>query len=106
MAAFLQRFPFFQLIESEQEAEAAIEALACFATIEEREHLLPLILQMKQHLPYLRGQLSLADAMNNLLAGYLAMYGDFSDRLLIMLSEDLAKVGPTYSQASPEPICA
>lgn len=69
MAAFLQKRPFFQLIQSEHEAEVAIDALACFATIEEREHLLPLIVQMQKHLPYLRGTLSLAQALNNLLAG-------------------------------------
>jgi len=91
MPAFLEKFPFFSLLENEQEALMAIETLACFATADEREHLLPQIIRLKHHIRANQGELKLHSGLNNLLAGYLALYGEFSDKLIIMLSEDLQR---------------
>lgn len=92
MPAFLKQFPFFQLVENEHEAMVAIETIACYATIEEREHLLPQIIRLKHEVRTHHHNLALDVGINNLLAGYLALYGELSDRLIIMLSEDLQRV--------------
>lgn len=91
MPAFLQKFPFFSLVENEQEALIAVETIACYATVEEREHLLPQIIRLKHDIRVSQGGLKLHTGLNNLLAGYLALYGEFSDKLVIMLSEDLQR---------------
>lgn len=91
MLAFLDRYPFFSLVETEQEALMAVETIACYATADEREHLLPQIIRLKHDIRVSQGGLTLHTGLNNLLAGYLALYGEFSDKLVIMLSEDLQR---------------
>jgi len=92
MPAFLTRFPFFKLVKTDHEAMTVVDTIACFATVEEREHLIPQIIRLMQDIKHRQPDWTLTQGLNNLLAGYLAMYGEFSDQLTIMIGEDLGQM--------------
>ncbi len=89
MPAFLTQFPFFKLVKTDHEALTVVDTIACFATVEEREHLIPQIIRLTHDIKHRQQEWTLTEGLNNLLAGYLALYGEFSDRLTIMIGEDL-----------------
>lgn len=83
------KYPFFNLIESEEQAELALAALTLFGSEREKKVLKPEALAMQQDFMNSNGSISLAKAINNLLTAYLQHYGEFSDELTIFLSKSL-----------------
>lgn len=83
------KYPFFNLIKNEKQAELALSALTYFGSERERNILKPEALSMQQDFMRSTGNISLMTAINNLLAGYLEHYGEFSDELTIFLSKSL-----------------
>lgn len=83
------KYPFFNLIESEEQAELALSALTYFGSAREKKVLKPEALSLQQDFMRSDGSVNLAKAVNNLLAGYLEYYGEFSDELTIFLSKSL-----------------
>lgn len=83
------KYPFFNLIESEEQAELALSALTYFGSQREKKILKPEAMALQQDFMRSDGNVRLAEAVNNLLAGYLEYYGEFSDELTIFLSKSL-----------------
>ena len=83
------KYPFFNLIESEEQAELALSALTYFGSAKEKKSLKPEAQALQQAFMRSEGDESLAQAGNNLWAGYLSYYGEFSDELTIFLSKSL-----------------
>lgn len=82
-------YPFFNLLESESQAELALSVLTEYGNERERALLMPEARALQNDFMRSDGQVSLCDAVNNLLANYLSLQGDFSDELTIFLSKSL-----------------
>jgi len=89
MSSHTTKYPFFNLIETEEQAELAISALTHFGSAREKKVLRPEALSLQQDFMRSDGSVKLAEAVNNLLAGYLEYYGEFSDEMTIFLSKTL-----------------
>ena len=89
MTQAITKYPFFNLIQDDTQAELALSALTFFGSAREKRVLKPEAEALQQDFMRSDGGVSLADAVNNLLAGYLEYYGEFSDDLTIFLSKSL-----------------
>lgn len=91
MSAFLDKYPHFQLLETQDQAELALQAIRTHATGTEKQVLVPELASIERDFMLESStSSSLISAVNNLLAGYLDLYGELSDSLLIFLSQELA----------------
>jgi hypothetical protein len=83
------KYPFFNLIGDNQQAEIALSVLTAFGSEKEKRILLPEAQKMQMDFMKSEGRSCLVTGINNLLTAYLEMYGEFSDDLTIFLSKSL-----------------
>lgn len=89
MSVIKTKYPFFNLIQSEDQAELALSVLMEYGSERERRVLRPEAQGLQQDFMRCEGTNTIVDAVNNLLAAYLEMNGEFSDELTIFLSKSL-----------------
>jgi len=89
MSGAYTKYPFFNLIENTEQAELALSVLLEYGSARERKYLRPEAQTLQQD--FMRGgqQDSIKAAVNNLLAAYLEVHGEFSDEMTIFLSKSL-----------------
>lgn len=85
------QYPFFNLIQTEEQAELALSVLTEFGNPREQALLRPEAEGLQQDFMRSDGKISLSTAVNKLLAKYLEAYGEFSDELMIFLSKSLVE---------------
>ena len=83
------KYPFFKLLKNSDQAESALSVLIAFGSKKEKTHLKPEAVRLRNDFIHNQGQACLMTAINNLLAAYLEMYGEFSDEMTIFLSKSL-----------------
>lgn len=91
MVTALTKYPFFTLINNNDQAELALSVLTAFGSDKEKQILLPEANKMQMDFMNSEGKTCLVTAINNLLSAYLEMYGEFSDDLTIFLSKSLVE---------------
>lgn len=85
----LTKYPFYSLINSQNQAELALSVLTTYGSAKEKAILVPEVYKIQRDFMRSDGKSCLISAINNLLAAYLDMYGEFSDDLTIFLSKSL-----------------
>lgn len=89
MSVVHTKYPFFNLIMNEEQAELALSVLLEYGSERERRLLRPEAERLQQDFMRCEGANTIVEAVNNLLAAYLEMNGEFSDELTIFLSKSL-----------------
>ncbi len=85
----LEKYPFFTLVKTRQQAEIALSAMVCFGNEKERKLFSPEVARIQQEFEDSAGHSDLVNEANNLLLNYLEDNGEFSDSLLIFLSKSI-----------------
>jgi len=85
----LEKYPFFNLVNTRQQAEIALSAMVCFGNKKERDLFSPEVERIQQEFEDSAGHSNLVDEANNLLVSYLDKNGEISDSLLIFLSKSI-----------------
>ncbi len=83
------KYPFFNLVNTQCQAEAALAALTCFGNNEEKSHLKPQAIQLKKAFLHSPTEFCLAKQVNTLIANYVEDIGELSDQLTIFISKGL-----------------
>lgn len=84
-----QNYPFFTLVNDQNQAEAALAAIECFAEHTERLYFKPKVSQIKRDFFNTEKEICLANRVNTLLADYIENIGELSDQLMIFISKSL-----------------
>jgi hypothetical protein len=82
-----QNHPFFSLVNNQCQAEAALAALMCCGSQEERRHFEPEVLKLKREWLHAEQEFCLAEKINGLIANYVENVGELSDQLIIFISK-------------------
>lgn len=85
----LEKYPFFKLVNTRQQAEIALSAMVCFGNEKERNLFSPEVARIQQEFEDSAGHSNLVSEANNLLVNYLDNNGEISDSLLIFLSKGI-----------------
>jgi len=85
----LEKYPFFKLVNTRQQAELALSGMLCFGNEKERKLFSPEVMRIQQAFEDSAGHSNLVNEANNLLVNYLDNNGEISDSLLIFLSKSI-----------------
>ena len=81
------QLPFFNLVDTDEEASVVISTIMSFGNQRERKILKPQAQRLLRAYLTSRHECCLATQTNKLLADYLRQHGDLSDQLLIFISK-------------------
>ena len=85
----LDKYPFFKLATTRQQAELILSAMVCFGNEKERKLFSPEVERIQREFEASAGHSNLVDETNNLLVNYIDKNGEISDSLLIFLSKSI-----------------
>ncbi len=91
MVSTLTKYPFFNLLKNNEQAEIALSVLTHYGSAKEIKSMMPEAKTIQRDFMNSDGNICLVTAINNLLAGYLELHGEFSDDLTIFLSKSLVE---------------
>ncbi len=91
MVNALTKYPFFNLLHNNEQAEIALSVLTRYGSKKEIEKMMPEARTIQRDFMKSDGNICLVTAINNLLAGYLELHGEFSDDITIFLSKSLVE---------------
>ncbi|NVK38984.1 MAG: hypothetical protein HWE18_13745 [Gammaproteobacteria bacterium] len=83
------KYPFFNLVTDQCQAEAALAALTCFGNDIEKLHLKPQATQLKKDFLHSNKGFCLAKGVNTLISNYVESFGELSDQLTIFISKSI-----------------
>ena len=85
----LEKYPFFNLVSTRQQAEITLSGMVCFGNKVERNSFAPEVERIQQEFEDSAGHSCLVSATNELMVNYLDKNGEISDSLLIFLSKGI-----------------
>ena len=91
MVSTLTKYPFFNLLHNNEQAEIALSVLTQYGSEKEKQKMMPEAKIIQRDFMNSDGSICLVSAIKNLLSAYLELYGEFSDEITIFLSKSLVE---------------